>query len=216
MFLDYWLSRLMHDGGWSVFLLVTVLAGVIVGIYFMRYRRFFYLFSSFWVAWISLMLFFSGYTPFVWERYLLLRPLWAADSVRYVLVLLLALGVAFFSIALRRGEILGRFFASFLLFLNFFYLLIWLSNWVEILLFLETFPFQILLFVAFIAALAAIAWREIPALLSALLGSSLLVVVYMQVLQRIGEHDTFFGQSPFVLFVFLVLAVLMKATQGSS
>jgi len=30
----------------------------------------------------------------------------------------------------------------------------------------------------------------------------------------LGESDTFFGQSPFVLFVFLVTAVLMDAVQS--
>ena len=131
-------------------------------------------------------------------------------------MIILALGAAFFAMVLKRGEILGRFFAAFLLFLNLFYLLLWLSNWVEILRFLEVFPFQVPLAIAFISALTAIAWREIPALLSALVGSSLLMVVYLQVLQRMGEHDTFFGQSPFVLFLFLVIAVLMKTMQGNN
>ena len=115
---------------------------------------------------------------------------------------------------LKKGEHPGRFFAGFIVTINLFYSIIWLSEWVELIRFLQHLSFLGMIFISFLVGILCVGWKGLLRVMSSLLGSSLLSIAYCEVLKRLGENDTFLGQSPFVLFVFLVGAVLMDAVQS--
>ncbi|HSV30944.1 MAG TPA: hypothetical protein VLH40_02830 [Atribacteraceae bacterium] len=214
MFLDDWIVGFEAGLGWPAAIFLLLGLGMGIGCFYTRFRRLFYVILTFWLSLHFLALLFSGYFPGGWTKNLLGRVQASPDSLRFWLFVLLSVAMVFLVMGIRKGEIFGRFFAAFFLVLNLYFLLVAMSEWVGLLRFVRALSLQTVLWVSVFFAGGSLFVPGLPGIVSSCVGSALVVIGYLQVLQRLGESDTFFGQSPFALFVFLVLAILMKAFQG--
>ncbi len=213
MFLDIWLKGLNLQLGWYIFFFSLLFLGILIGFFFQKLNKLFYVISTFLFFLIGGRLLLLSTNPIRWTRNAVDHLFFNPKSIIFWLAIVLSLVISFMVISSKKGEFIGRLFAGFVVTINVFYLLIWLSDWVEIIRFLRYFSFIGILLISIIMGILCINWKGLLRVLSSLLGSSLLIIAFCEVLKRLGESDTFFGQSPFVLFIFLVGAVLMDAVQ---
>ena len=214
MFLDIWLKNLNHQLGWYAFFFLLLFLGILIGFFFQKFNKLFYIISTFLFFLIGGRLLLSSTNPIRWTRSVVDHLFFDPKSIIFWIAVVLSLVISFILISSKKGEFIGRFFSGFIVTINVFYLIIWLSEWVEIIRFLRYFSFIGIILVSIIMGIICISWNGLLRALSSLLGSSLLVIAFCEVLKRLGEGDTFFGQSPFVLFIFLVGTVLMDAIQS--
>ena len=214
MFLEIWLKSLNNQLGWYIFFFSLLFLGILIGFFFQKLKKLFYVISTFLFFLMGGQLLAFSTNPVRWSRSAVDHWFFNPKSIIFWIVIVLALIVSFLAISSRKGDYIGRFFSGFIVAINVFYALIWLSEWVEIIRFMRYFSFLGVLVISIIIGILCINWKGLLRALSSLLGSSLLMVAFCEVLKRLGESDTFFGQSPFVLFVFLVTAVLMDAVQS--
>ena len=206
MFLDYWLLEIEKIGeGWLIFLLFG--GGIVSGFYFFRLRKVLFPLLTFLVVMGG-----GGITRGI-EKSNLETFSFSGDKASFFIFLFLALFLAGV-VASKKGERWGRFFSGFWLSANLYYLLIEISSSVELLRFLGHLSFTVVLFSSLLFALLSLN-KKVLNFLSSFLGSSLLVLAYLQVLYRWGGNDTFCDSSPWVLFLFLVMALWMMAVKES-
>ena len=216
MFLDIWLKSLNYQMGWYIFFFSLLFLGIIIGFFFQRFYKLFYVISTFLFFLIIGRLLLFNLNPVKWTRNIVDHWFFEPKSFIFWLAIILSLIISVLVISSKKGEFMGRFFSGFIITLNLFYTLIWLSEWVELIRFLSYLSFLGVIGISILMGILVLNWKGLLRALSSLLGSSLLIIAFCEVLKRLGESDTFFGQSPFVLFVFLVGAVLMDAVQSRS
>ncbi|MBP8933417.1 MAG: hypothetical protein KBG67_03190 [Candidatus Atribacteria bacterium] len=216
MFLDIWLKSLNYQMGWYIFFFSLLFLGIIIGFFFQRFYKLFYVISTFLFFLIIGRLLLFNLNPVKWTRNIVDHWFFEPKSFIFWLAIILSLIISVLVISSKKGEFMGRFFSGFIITLNLFYTLIWLSEWVELIRFLSYLSFLGVIGISILMGILVLNWKGLLRTLSSLLGSSLLIIAFCEVLKRLGESDTFFGQSPFVLFVFLVGAVLMDAVQSRS
>ncbi len=214
MLLDLWLQGIETGLGWYVFFFFLLFFGIFIGFFFQRFKKFFYVVSVILFFLIGGRLILSGIHPLNWSKIAIDRFFWSPESWIFWLAMILSISVAGLVLLLKKGDYPGRFFAGFIVTINLYYSIIWLSNWVELIRFLRHLSFPAVMLLSFLVGIVCVGWQGLLRALSSLLGSSLLTIAYCEVLKRLGENDTFLGQSPFVLFIFLVGAVLMDAVQS--
>lgn len=188
---DFWLGMLEQR---SFFLGIAgyIGGGIIVGFITWRWKRFFFFLSS------SLLLFF-GLAQWTsrWE--------WFSFP--------LMLSVVFLVTFWRKVEPLGRFFLGFWLVLNLASLFLFFLQKVELLRFLTRFPFSISL-LAFVGGILAL-HKWFLHLFYVLLGSAMVSMGYLKIVERGFLKTSFWGEPPFWVFFFLVLTTFMY-TFGST
>jgi len=216
VFLDIWLKSLNYQMGWYIFFFSLLFLGIIIGFFFQRFYKLFYVISTFLFFLIIGRLLLFNLNPVKWTRNIVDHWFFEPKSFIFWLAIILSLIISVLVISSKKGEFMGRFFSGFIITLNLFYTLIWLSEWVELIRFLSYLSFLGVIGISILMGILVLNWKGLLRALSSLLGSSLLIIAFCEVLKRLGESDTFFGQSPFVLFVFLVGAVLMDAVQSRS
>jgi len=216
VFLDIWLKSLNYQMGWYIFFFSLLFLGIIIGFFFQRFYKLFYVISTFLFFLIIGRLLLFNLNPVKWTRNIVDHWFFEPKSFIFWLAIILSLIISVLVISSKKGEFMGRFFSGFIITLNLFYTLIWLSEWVELIRFLSYLSFLGVIGISILMGILVLNWKGLLRTLSSLLGSSLLIIAFCEVLKRLGESDTFFGQSPFVLFVFLVGAVLMDAVQSRS
>lgn len=216
MFLDIWLKSLNYQMGWYIFFFSLLFLGIIIGFFFQRFYKLFYVISTFLFFLVIGRLLLFNLNPVKWTRNIVDHWFFEPKSFIFWLAIILSLIISVLVISSKKGEFMGRFFSGFIITLNLFYTLIWLSEWVELIRFLSYLSFLGVIGISILMGILVLNWKGLLRTLSSLLGSSLLIIAFCEVLKRLGESDTFFGQSPFVLFVFLVGAVLMDAVQSRS
>ncbi|MCX6089735.1 MAG: hypothetical protein NTX88_05095 [Candidatus Atribacteria bacterium] len=216
MFLDVWFRWIEMNAGWPVFLIALLLTGIIIGFFFQRWRRFFFALSTLWVILVTAQLFLSSSSPGNWSRKLLEHWNWNIQSLTFWIILLGAVVLAVIMLSWKKSDPAGRFLAGIAVIMNGYYLLIMLTEWVELLRFTRNLPFVALLVLSLGGGFFSLATKRALRVISSLLGSVFLTISCCEVLKRLGESDTFLGQSPFLLFLFLVVAVLMDAVQSRS
>ena len=202
--------------GWYIFFFSLLFLGIIIGFFFQRFYKLFYVISTFLFFLIIGRLLLFNLNPVKWTRNIVDHWFFEPKSFIFWLAIILSLIISVLVISSKKGEFMGRFFSGFIITLNLFYTLIWLSEWVELIRFLSYLSFLGVIGISILMGILVLNWKGLLRTLSSLLGSSLLIIAFCEVLKRLGESDTFFGQSPFVLFVFLVGAVLMDAVQSRS
>ncbi|MCX7668034.1 MAG: hypothetical protein N2Z84_03780 [Atribacterota bacterium] len=188
MFLDRWLM-LLEQRSFFLALAGYVVLGIGIGVFSWRWRKFFFFCSSF------LLLFFG-----IGER--------IRGNIEWLAIV--ALGVALLVTLWHRAEKLGQFFLGCWIMVNFFSLLFLVSREVELIRFLSRIPIRMWFLVAVICGVLAL-YRYFLYLFSALLGSALLTAGYLKVIIRSGFEELFWGEPPFLAFLFLVLAVFLYA-----
>jgi len=216
VFLDIWLKSLNYQMGWYIFFFSLLFLGIIIGFFFQRFYKLFYVISTFLFFLVIGRLLLFNLNPVKWTRNIVDHWFFEPKSFIFWLAIILSLIISVLVISSKKGEFMGRFFSGFIITLNLFYTLIWLSEWVELIRFLSYLSFLGVIGISILMGILVLNWKGLLRTLSSLLGSSLLIIAFCEVLKRLGESDTFFGQSPFVLFVFLVGAVLMDAVQSRS
>ena len=216
MFLDIWLKNIDLRIGWYVFLFTLFFLGIVIGFFFQRFRRFFNVVTIFLFFLIGCRLLLHDINPLQWSRDPLNHLFFKPKSIIFWLAIIISLVISGIVLSSKKGEYGGNFFSGFIVAINLYYCVIWLSDWVDLIRFIKLFSFQSIILISFILGILSVSWKGLLRALSSLLGSSLLVIAFCDVLKRLGASDTFLGQSPFVLFVFLVVAVLMDAVQSRS
>lgn len=188
MFLDRWLV-LLEQRFFFLALAGYVTLGIGIGVFSWRWRKWFFFCSSF-------LLFFFGM-----EKRVHGHIEWLAIA---------ALGVAFLVTFWRRAEELGQFFLGCWIMVNFFSLLFLISREVELIRFLFRVPIRVWFMVAVACGVLSL-YGYFLHLFSTLLGSALLVAGYLKVAVRSGFGESFWGEPPFLAFLFLVLAIFLYA-----
>lgn len=189
--IDWWLGVLERH---SFFLSIAgyVGGGIIVGFISWRWKKFFFFLSSF-------LLLFFGLGRWI--------PRW--EWLYFSLVLFVVLLVTFW----RKAEPLGRFFFGFWLVLNLVSLFWFFVQKVDLLRFLTRFSFPISL-LAFVGGILAL-HKWFLHLFYVLLGSAMVSMGYLKIVERGFWERSFWGEPPFWIFFFLVLATFMY-TFGSA
>lgn len=188
MFLDQWLGNLEK---WSFVLAVAgyIVGGICIGCFSWRWRRFFFFLSTF------LVLFFE------------VRTRVQGSMGPWVFV---ALGGASVMAFWRQAERVGRFVLGFWLVSNLVALLFLISRDVDVIRFLTRIPWRILFWVALIGGVFALS-RSFLRFFGAFVGSALVIEGYLKIIARGGFADSFWGEPPLVIFLFLITSVGMYA-----
>lgn len=206
MFLDYWFwewGKIKEE--WLILLLVG--GGIIFGFYFFRLRKILFPLLTFVVVMGG-----RGIIRGI-EKSNLETLFFPGEGVSFFVFLFLALFLAGV-VTREKGEKWGRMFSGFWLSANLYYLLVELSSSVELLRFLDYFSFRGVFFSSLLLGFLSLN-QKVVNFFSSLVGSSLLVLAYIELLYRWGGSDTFWDSSPWVLFLFLVMALWMIAVKES-
>lgn len=188
MFLDRWLV-LPEQRFFFLALAGYVTLGIGIGVFSWRWRKWFFFSSSF------LLLFFGM------EERVHGHIEWLAMA---------ALGVALLVTFWHRAEKLGQFFLGCWIMVNFFSLLFLISREIELIRFLVRVPIRVWFIVAVFCGILSL-YRYFLRLFSTLLGSALLMVGYLKVIIRSGFEESFWGEPPFLAFLFLVFTIFLYA-----
>ncbi|NSW75786.1 MAG: hypothetical protein HPY68_03240 [Candidatus Atribacteria bacterium] len=188
MFLDRWLV-LLEQRFFFLALAGYVALSIGIGVFSWQWRKWFFFFSSF------LLLFFGM------EERVHGHIEWLAMA---------ALGVALLVTFWHRAEKLGQFFLGCWIMVNFFSLLFLVSREVELIRFLVRVPIRVWFIVAVVCGVLSL-YRYFLHLFSALLGSALLMAGYLKVIIRSGFEESFWGEPPFLTFLFLVFTIFLYA-----
>ncbi|GEM_PF-1074810 len=207
MFLEVWLAEIERWSAW-LGIIVFLLGGVVIGFWGWKWRRVLFFVASFCVVLSLATMVTSGSwqgengTRFSFGEEKLWKP-WG----------LIALVVALLVALWPRGERLGRLMLGVWLIVNFSLLL---GRWVEeveLLRILMRIPREGWILGAVVGGLACMN-RAVLQLVSALFGSFLWSIAYLNVLRYAGWGDSFFTHDSFVLFLFFLVTMGMYAFQG--